>query len=511
MKKLNNLNNELNKFFSSIIKKLSSQPAVGGLEISDSAIRFLHIKGEKITKASLRLPPGIILNGKINDRQNFLSALKTLYSQLIKSGSGSRIHTIVCLPAPIVFSQSFNIPQIERREVEEAAELNLRMVSPISPEKSYSDWQLIGEDLNQINILGAFVENVVVDDYDRCLRECGFLPVAFEFPALSLTRLIKDLGPTIDAEKSYLIISISTEGLNLLILRNGQLYFSHFIFWRTLQGEKRQIIFSDFKEILSQEVQKIVNFLSVNYKESFEGVIVITSALEKEIGEIIKKEFDLNIIPLQLKRYAAEVSAMWFTAFGSALRGLLPRRQDTYISLTAHNVIEEYYHGQTLSFIALWRNVLAVSLLVLLITFSGVDIFLIQIKRSIDNQLSSLTSRSQAQELSQLQQKANTFNQLVGLVSNAKNSIPEWSPFFQQLNGLAGSEVVYDKIIVPSLGSLVTIQGRATSEQAVISFKNSLISQPNFEKVNLPLTSIHPTPDRKVTFQISFSIKSLTP
>ena len=498
----------MNKTLSSIIQRLSSQPAVGGLEISDSAIRFLQIKGEKTVTASLRLPPGIILDGKINDRQNFLSALRTVYSQLVKTKTGPKIHTIICLPVSVVYSQSFSIPQIDRGGIEEAAELNLRMVSPISQEKTYSDWQIIGENTNQMDILGAFIENSIVDDYDRCLRECGFLPMAFEFPALSLTRLIKDLGPAIDIGKSYLVINILTDGLNFLIIRNGQLYFSHFLFWRTLQGEKRQIIFSDFREILIQEVQKIINFLSVNYKESFEGTIIMTPALEKEIGEIIKKEFDLNVIPLRLRRYA-EFSAIWFAAFGSALRGLLPRRQDTYISLTAHNVIEEFYHEQALSFISLWRNILVVSSLVLLIAFSGVDIFLAQIKKNIEAQLSSLIARSQIQEVNKLQEKANIFNQSVALVSNAKKSNPKWSPFFEQLNELAGNRVVLDRIIVASLTSPVTIQGRADSERAVIDFKNSLVSQANFEKVNLPLTSIRPMSDRRVSFEISFSIKSL--
>jgi len=503
------ISNGVNKFFSSVIQRLSSQPAVGGIEISDSAIRFLRIKGEKTITASLRLPPGIILNGKINDRQNFLSALKTVYSQLVKTEVGSKIHTVVCLPVSVVYSQSFSIPQVDRGNIEEAAELNLRMISPINQEKTYSDWQIIAENASQIDILGAFVENSLVDDYDRCLRESGFLPITFEFPALSLTRMIKDLGPAIDTGKSYLIINISTEGLNLLIIRNGQLYFSHFIFWRTLQGEKRQIVFSDFREILVQEVQKIINFLSVNYKESFEGAIIVAPALEKEIGEIIKKEFDLNVIPLQLKRYA-EISAVWFVAFGSALRGLLPRRQDNYISLTAHNVIEEFYHEQALSFISLWRNILVVSLLVLLIAFSGVDIFLTQIKKNIEVQLSSLVARSQTQEVNKLQEKANVFNQLVTLVSNAEKSNPKWSPFFSQLNELTGSKVILDRIIVASFSSPVTIQGRADSEQAVIDFKNSLVSQTNFEKVNLPLTNIHPTADRRVSFEISFSVKSLS-
>ncbi|MFA5083809.1 MAG: hypothetical protein WC475_00275 [Candidatus Paceibacterota bacterium] len=489
---------------------MSSQPAIGGLEISDSALRFLRIEGGKITTASLRLPPGIILDGKINDRQNFLAALKNIHSQLTRTKKVSKIHAIICLPVSVVYSQSFVIPVINHENIEEAAELNLQIVSPIKLEKAYSDWQIIGKDTNQMNALGAFVENSIVDEYDKCLRESGFLPTAFEFPALSLSRLIKDLGPAVDIDKPYLAVDVSSDGLNFLIIRKGELYFNHFLFWRTLQGEKRQIVFSDFKDILVQEVQKIFNFISVNYKETFEGAIITAPALEKEVGEIIETEFKLKVIPLRLRNYES-LSPVWFTVFGSALRGLIPRREDVSISLTVHNVIEEFYHEQTLSFISLWRNAFLISSLVLLAAFGGTDMFLARTQKKIGAQISSLIAHPQIQEVSNLEEKAKSFNNLVALILEAKNSTKKWSSFFSQLNTLAGNSIIFDRIIVASLDAPVRIQGRADSEEAMINFKNNLASQPNFDKVDLPLTGIHPTADRRVSFELTFSIKSLNP
>ena len=499
----------MNKKIVSVFERLSFRPLVGGLEINDSALRFLQFDGEKPVTASLRLPPGIILDGKINDRQNFLSALKTIHSQLAGAIKVSpKVHVIVSLPASVVYSQSFSIPKINHKGLEETVGLNLQMVSPIGLEKAYSDWQIIGENANQREILGAFVENFIVDDYDKCLRESGFLPLAFEFSALSLTRLVRDLGPTLDLNKAYLVVDVSTDGLNFMIIRKGELCFNHFLFWRTLQGEKRQIIFSDFKDIIIKEVRKVINFSVTNFKDSFAGAIVTAPALEKEIGEIIQEEFALEIIPLRLRRYN-DFSAIWFTALGLALRGLIPRRQDTLISLTGHNVVEEFYHEQTLSAIALWRNIFVISLSVLLVAFIGVDVFFWQVKKNIGNQLSALIVQPQIREVNTLQTKAKLFNQLVTLISTAKKSSQKWFPFFEQLNDLAGNQIVFDRILIQSLSLPVRIQGRADNEKTIVNFKNTIADQPNLEKVNLPLTGIRPTADRRLSFELSFVIKSL--
>ncbi|MEK7624108.1 MAG: pilus assembly protein PilM [Patescibacteria group bacterium] len=498
------------KNFFSLLWRLSSQPLVGGLEINDSAVRFLRVDGEKTKTASLRLPPGIIVDGKINDRQNFLAVLKAIRLQLVKSQASQKIHVIISLPASVVYSQSFSIPMISQENVGEAAELNLQMISPISLEKAYSDWQVTNTDIDhQKEILGAFAEKTIIDEYDSILRESGFLPVAFEFPALSLTRLIKEMGPAIDQDKSYLLISVSTDGLNFMIIRKGELHFNHFLFWRTLQGEKRQIIFSDFKNILSQETQKILNFVSTDLEESLEGVIVMSPTMEKEIEEIIKKEFGLKTILLRLKRYG-DFSAAWFIAIGSALRGLIPRRQDVLISLSSRNVVDEFYHEQALSFIALWRNIFLVFSIVLLIVFGGVDILFGQIQKNTKNQFSSLIAYPRIQEVAGLQEKAAFFNESVALISAAKRSIFDWSSFFKQLNDLAGNQIVLDKILIQSFTTPVRIQGRADNERTIVNFKNALSSQPGFRDVSLSLTSIRSTSDRRMNFELSFVFSPAT-
>ena len=53
--------------------------------------------------------------------------------------------------------------------------------------------------------------------------------------------------------------------------------------------------------------------------------------MEKEIEEIIKEEFGLKTNPSVLQGVIMIFSAVWFVAFGSALRGLISRCQDVLI------------------------------------------------------------------------------------------------------------------------------------------------------------------------------------
>ena len=68
--------------FQKIIKILSPRPAIGGLEISDSYLRFVLIKERKVDFFSIKLPPGIVENGKVKDQSGLLLLLKALHSKI---------------------------------------------------------------------------------------------------------------------------------------------------------------------------------------------------------------------------------------------------------------------------------------------------------------------------------------------------------------------------------------------------------------------------------------------
>lgn len=495
-------------FFKKILfflDKLSLRPKVGGLEINDSAVRFLQIDGEKTLTVSVDLKPGVIADGKIKDRQNFLEALQNIRSQ-IENNSSKKIHAVVSLPPSLVFAQSFSVPQVNVDQLEETVKFNLQFISPLELEKAYYDWQIIGEKTDHKEILGTFVEKTAVEEYELCLREGGFLPAAFEFPSLALCRSIKKSVVSLDADKFYLAVAVLSDGLSFFVFKNKELRFNRFLSWRFLQGEKREISFSDFSDFFSREVKKIINFSFTQLKEDLREAIVIAPVLEKEIGELLQKEFNLKLVALDLKN-CGDLTAVWLTVFGSALRGLVSRREDAEISLTQYDVMEEFYHEQTLSFIVLWRNIIVTTLLILLAVFAGSDVFCRRLAKNVKSQIDSLTVQPQTQQFEQLQNRAILFNQTVAVVAAAKNSIQNWSPFFQRLNESADPRIVLEYIAVQTGELPARIRGNAESEQAAVDFKNTLQEKLNIEKIDLPINQFKILSDRRVGFEISFFVK----
>ena len=146
------------------------------------------------------------------------------------------------------------------------------MISPISLEKAYSDWQVVNPDINhQKEILGAFAEKVIVDDYDRILRESGFLPVAFEFPAFSLTRLVKELGPAIDMDKSYLLVNVSTDGLNFLITKKGNCISAIFFFGERSREKKGRLLPLILKILFPKKFKRLLISFPLILKNRWKG------------------------------------------------------------------------------------------------------------------------------------------------------------------------------------------------------------------------------------------------
>src|SRR3990167_2864256 len=225
-------------------KLLRIRSDVGGLEISDSALRYARFDGGKWTTASLRLPPGILEGGALKDKPQFEAALRELKTQIQGTArSRRRVGVVVSLSSVNIYSQVFSLPVIEGENLEKAIQLNIQMVSPINVAEAYSGWQTIGKDQKslRLEILSAFIDRATVDEISQALVEAGFLAVALEPRALALSRVFKEAESGFDAAKSYIVMNLDNSGLDFLVIRSGQFYFEYFNPWRDIMDEKGEI------------------------------------------------------------------------------------------------------------------------------------------------------------------------------------------------------------------------------------------------------------------------------
>ncbi len=482
-------------------------PSIGGLEISDLILRFARIENGKLKQASVQLPPGLITDGKIQDRAKVIVGLKALHQQI--ASLNKPIHVIAIIPSDGVYTQALAMPLVAEKNVRETAELNLRMISPIDIKSSYYSYQILGENQQgQMEILGAFANSAGVEEVINLLKEANFFTIAVEFSSLSLARIIKEYAAGLKPEIPYLVINLSSDGPDLMIVKNGNLYFNLFKSWASLQKEisGRKLTSQDVQDFLISHVKQILNFYSSRWGASVTEVLLINTPISKEIIQAVKVSFGLNVQILTIMKFG-QLSPLWYGVLGAALRGQLPRSKDRLITLTAVGVEEEYFRESTLRFIKKWRNFIAGTFIFVALVFTVANFILIRYSKVVSQDLTESNSVP-LQDIADLQTKVRLFNRDVDLVAKIQEETIPWSPLWVKLRTLAAEKVTLERVYVdPSLN--VSLSGRAVNDTAVITFKNKMIEEPNFKDVVLPLSNIKANTDGTVSFILNLKITSL--
>ncbi len=506
----------MNVDYKKILNILNPQPKIGALEISDVDLKFSRLEGEKFISYSVKLAAGVIKDGRINNYEGFSSALSVMRSQ-ITAKLKEKINIIVNISDNNVYFQVFNLPALEHN-LEEAINLNLKMISPIDFSGAYYDWRVIGEEIidgrAQSEIFGAFSEAKIIDEFDGALKKNNFMPVAFEFSALALSRLAVDFGANVDKAKPFLLFYVGANGLSFNLIRNGNLYFNHFVSWQTIHSETREIPMDLFKKLIVDEIKKVLSFYGTRWKEQIDEMILVTHGLNDAIVKIAAENFSFSKVqPLSLKKIndisPENIQPAWFSVLGSAVRGTIPRSKDNMISLAKIGTEEEFFQHRILGFVKIWRNVILITLTVILIVFVGVDsLFLGKTVASLNNQFSVLGEykQSEKEEFEKNKKQIEDLNNKIDFAVMASAERSVWSDFFEKINGLAANDnISIRRIYIQSVAAPVLFNALAPSEDAAIDFKNKLIAE-GFQGVDLPITKISRT-EKGVEFTISFGIK----
>lgn len=493
-----------------ILKKalalLNPKPAVGGLQVTDLALYFAVIKEGEIQKASLRLPPGILAGGEIRDRAGFIAALRALRGQI--APPKKPVYAVAVLPASIVYTQAFAVPALEGARLEEAARLNLEMLSPIDPSRAVFGYQVLGEkagETNQLELLGAFAETERVDSFLSVLREAGFVVTAAELPALALARAIAE-AEGVPGGDAHLVVNVTADGIELSVFQNHSLLFARFTLWQAAAAEfnNRALSEADFKEFLGREIEQVLNFYANHWGTSLNKAVIVGEQMREEIVGAIRERFFLEIEPIAMAKYGDLESRFW-PALGAALRGLLPRSEDVSLTLTPAGVQTAYWNERALMFARLWQKALLASFAFVFAVAVATDSYLARKER--DMQREPLAKSAELQEVARLTSAAADFNRRVALGLAAQGEITDWLPLLGRLKQLSLGVIVFRDLSLQ--GGQVSLSASAPSQVAALNFKNKLALEKNFEGIDLPLASLTENADRTVSFSMTFKVKSL--
>ncbi len=500
-----NLKNALTK----ILSFLRVQSKIGGLEISDSAVRFAYFAGGSLKTLSLRLPTGIIENGEIKNYGLLVEALQKLRG-LIPADFGNKkiIDVIVTLGSVRIYTQVFSLPLVEEKDLKEAIQLNIKMVSPLDLSQAYAGWQLINQNKNElkIEILSAFAQKAFVDMLRNALNEAGFFAIAVESGGLSFTRLIREHGLNFRTDKPFLVLSIDDRGLRFMVIRLGYLHFEYFQSWKDIQGDEKEISWENFEEEIKRNLHQVLNFYGSHWPEPLTEVVIASSTLVNEISKAISENFSVNVSELRFN-LGQPLQREWYEVAGSAVRGETPREEDEDINLFGMTVQEEFYQQRIMDFVGFWRILIPSSLAILVVFLFITRLFLGSMSKSLESQSSLRLNPQQAAEIASISSKIKEFNKSVSLLSKIQGSMKPKTDIIDKLTLMMNiNGIVANRVYFQSEEQPIDFSGEAESQEKILSFKNALSQNPAFTSVNLNLSDIKQS-ERGFSFTITFSLK----
>lgn len=488
-----------------LLEQLSSRPELGGLQISNIGIQYIGISGKTPKAYSFRFPPGVVVDGHIQDKEQFKNILSQLHDAVLPGKPTQIIQIVGVLPSSLVYTQSFTIPNVGEEKLEESVILNLQMISPLPPASSYMSWQMLSESVERYELLGAFIEASIVDELKNIFTSARFYPVAFEFPSLSISRLLATSART--KEKNILLLQVSSDGINLSIIRRNKIHFDYFRSWRSIQGEDNQISRDRFNQVIVEEVRKVINFSMSKFREKIDAALLVAPGFEEEVKKVIGENFSITIEPLAV---AAEgMSPVWYVPLGAAKRDMMHSgKREEYINLNRETSADIFFEEYTSRFVRLWRNVFILVLGFFLVVFLSSYLFLRGQRNSIQGTILSSKTQVNQNELDLLKEKAERFNTLVGALQSTSNNVGEWRAFLGDFLDLAEkNKITVDRIDISSLDALILVSATSPDNMSAIAFKNTLSESGRFENVVIPLLSIKELENGSVGFSLSFSLK----
>lgn len=492
-----------------LARRLIPAEEIAGLEVSDSAVRLLMLSAGQlkvIAKAEANLPAGAIVKGEVKSAVTLTQAFLDLRKQAPYFAKNSL--AILSLPASNFFIQVLALPEMAEASYEEAARLNANQMSPIALQDAYFDWQNVGVNLKTLEreILIGVAAKSRINPYLEALKRAGIEPIAVEPNSLGLIRLLASFSPLAERNAPHMIISLSSDGLGLVISRESKPIFDEYKYWSDIaEAKDGKITREDFETILAREVRRLIDFYDSRFDEDITRLVLLTPILKEELAKMLHDKFGLQPVGLRLPQIdSGTLADNWGSAAGAALRGLIPRASDTIISLMSPGTEESYLAKRWVSFISLWGKTAAGTLLGLVLAAGLAAAIVYRVSSSLEASWRNLKAQPPSQEIAALEKDVKEFNSLVTGATLAQNAAFNWSKYLDPIVASA-PPIRLERLSFTAGSRQIKIQATSPDRSSALAFRDRLEATKLFSKLDMPISSFVTTING-VTFQLNLDL-----
>jgi hypothetical protein len=462
-------------------KIFSHAETIGGLEISDDALRFALLK-----KGRAGLETEILVEEKISNQET-LSKPDLLSKKLSLFAKKNHIkYIIVSVPTNNIFVKLYAFPaNISHEKVNESMKLNVELQLPQKKSDIYCDWMEIEKTETSQKILLSYIKKDYAENLINVLKKSGLKLVALEGHALSLARIIKQTK-----DEALLLIERDKTNISFSVIMNNNLLFS--------QSAPQERIGNN----LNGEINRIINYYDW-FDIDIKNISLIGSFSAQEIKKMPLKTVALEKIDNKKKE---KIDQKFLVALGTAKRGLIPRKDDELISLMEIGTEKAYAQEKA----NLNANFLVGTSITLALFFVAIFFatwsFMSMMQNNYNKRISSLSLLPSSENGVLLKEKADNFNRLISQASIMSKQEIVWSTVIDEIRSKTNDNIKINTLSLPSADGLLTISGNAKDRDSINNFKTSFEESALFGDINIPLNNLGKKED--IPFSLTFKIKN---
>ncbi|PIR75935.1 MAG: hypothetical protein CO030_02050 [Candidatus Magasanikbacteria bacterium CG_4_9_14_0_2_um_filter_42_11] len=273
-------------------------PNAFGLDIGDLSIKIVQLEnktGHKNTPSfhlktvrQISLPPGLIVNGEIQEPEKIRKYIQHLLQGKKESKPIEGKWVVATLPEIHSFIKVIHLTKESKDVIDDDILLQAKQHIPFDEESYYLDWQMLPEiDPGTTRILIGAAPKYIVDMYTYLIESLGLGILSLEIEALAIARSLITSSKLYEGE-ARAILDVGATQSSLIMYDHETIQFSKTL---PFSGELLTTAIMQSLKVSQEEAEKLKKTYGVTYTKKYGKALgVIKESLDMFI-ETIEQSF----------------------------------------------------------------------------------------------------------------------------------------------------------------------------------------------------------------------------